>query len=151
MREQRLELGDLRPERRVARLRLLRHALEPPLHVVAVRDEELELQRLEIRRRIARAGPAVEHGEQRVDLAQVPEQCRARSRHVDDANRCGRDLLRGHDAGELIEARVRDRRHADVLLADAARFGVRQRTEQSRRARVREADDADLYSHRRQA
>ena len=98
-----LELRDLRPQRRVARLRLLRDALEPTLDVVAIRDEQLELQRLEIGCGLARAGPAVEHREQRVDLPQVPEQRGARTGHVDDANRGRRDLLRADDSRELLE------------------------------------------------
>ena len=72
---------DLGAQLRVARLRLLVDPLEPRLDVVAVGDEQLELERP----RAAAAGSApgreaVEHGEQRVDLAQVAEQRRARSR-----------------------------------------------------------------------
>ena len=145
--EQRLQLGHLRPQRRIAGFRLLRHAFEPSLDVIAIRDEQLELQRLEIGRRLARARPAVQHGEQRVDLPEVPEQRRARAGHVDDANRGRRDLLRRDDARELIEALVRDRRHPDMLLPDARRLGMRQRTEQSRRPCIGQADDSHLHGH----
>ena len=74
------------------------------------------------RRRAARAGasrgrPAgvgvgrepVEHGEQRVDLAEVAEQRRARAGDVDDADRGGRDLLRADDLGDAVEPLVGDR------------------------------------------
>src|ERR671922_2221348 len=74
VREQAVELLDLAFQLRVAGLRLLGDALEPALDVVAVGDEQLELQRLEIVRGHAGAGEAVEHDEQRVDLAQVPQQ-----------------------------------------------------------------------------
>jgi hypothetical protein len=43
MGERVLECGDLLLERRLPRLRLLRHALEAPLDVVAVGHNELEL------------------------------------------------------------------------------------------------------------
>src|SRR5205807_8812083 len=54
VREEPLELRRLAPQRRVARLRLLAHPLEAPLDMVAVGDEQLEAQRLEIVRRRAR-------------------------------------------------------------------------------------------------
>ena len=73
MREQPLERIRFLLQIRVARLRLLRDALEPALDVVAVGDEQLEPQRLEVVVRNVRAGEAVEHDEQRVDLTQVPE------------------------------------------------------------------------------
>ena len=101
VREEPLELGRLGPELRVARLRLLRDPLEPLLHVIAVGNEELELQRLEIVVGNPRAGPVVEHGEERVDLAEVSEELRAGPGNVDDADRRGRHLLRLHDVGEL--------------------------------------------------
>ena len=44
--------------------------------MVAVGDEQLELQRLEVVAGIPRPGPAVEDDEQSVDLAQVAEQRR---------------------------------------------------------------------------
>jgi signal peptidase I len=52
---------------------LLLDALEPAFDVIAVRDKQLELQRLEVVVRNTRAGKAVQHHEQRVDLAQIPE------------------------------------------------------------------------------
>ena len=77
MREQPLEVGHLDLEPRVSRLRLLPDAFEAPLDVVAVGDEELELQRLEVVRRNARAREPVEDDKQGVDLAQIAEQLRA--------------------------------------------------------------------------
>ena len=53
--------------------------------MVAVGDEQLEAQRLEVVRGHAGAREAVEDDEQRVDLAQVPEQRRPGAGHVDDA------------------------------------------------------------------
>ena len=46
--EQLLEVLHLGPKRRIARLRLFRDTLEPPLDMLAVGDEELELDRLQI-------------------------------------------------------------------------------------------------------
>ena len=46
--EQRLQLLDLLAQPRVARLRLLLDPLQPPLDVVAVGDEQLELERLQV-------------------------------------------------------------------------------------------------------
>src|SRR6476646_10721857 len=46
--EQSLERDDLVPELRVTGLRLLAHALEPPLDVVAVGDEQLETELLDL-------------------------------------------------------------------------------------------------------
>ena len=73
VRQQPLEIRDLRLEAHVPRLRLLADALEPPLDVVAVGDQELELQRLEVVGGDARAREAVEDDEERVHLAQVAE------------------------------------------------------------------------------
>src|SRR5207248_6781328 len=73
VREEPLELGRLRLEAGVPRLRLLRDALQPPPHMVAVGDEELKLQRLEVVGGDARAGEAVEDDEERVDLPQVAQ------------------------------------------------------------------------------
>src|SRR5438067_6955472 len=46
--------------------------------------------------------------------------------------------LRVHDAGERGQPLVRDRRHADVLLAGASHAGARERAEQRRRPCVRQ-------------
>src|SRR5215468_7607091 len=119
MRQKTLELGRLRLEARVSRLRLLANAFEPPLDVVAVGDEQLELQRLEVVGRNARAREAVEHHEERIDLSQIPEQLRPRPGNVDDPNSRRRDLSRTDRPGELLEALVGNLRHPDVLLAGA--------------------------------
>ena len=139
-RGERLHLGALR---RVAGLRLLLDPLVSPLDVVAVGDEELELQRLEVvaGRRVIRE--AVEHGKDRVDLAEVPEELRPGAGDVDDADRGGRHLLRMDERGEPVEVLVGDRGHADVGLVGHGRIRrdlrprVGQRVEQRRLAAVR--------------
>ena len=85
--EQRLEARDLLPELRVARLRLLTRPLEPLLDVIAVGDEQFELQCLQIGVGLGAGREPVQHAEKRVDLSQVPEQRRARTGHVLDADR----------------------------------------------------------------
>ena len=144
MREQPLERIRFLLQIRVARLRLLRDALEPALDVVAIGDEQLEAQRLEIVVRDVRAGEAVEHDEQRVDLTQVAEQRRPSSANFDDADRRRRDLARLDDVRELLQARIRDRGHRDL----AVRLRSRQRFEQHRLAGARQADDPYFESHR---
>ena len=129
--------------RGVARLRLLRDALVPTLDVIAIRDEQLELERLEVvgGRRVGRE--AVEHREDRVDLAQVAEERRARARNVDDADRRRRHLPSRHERGEPREAVVGDRRHPDVRLFGHGRVRgdlracAGERVEQRRLAAVR--------------
>ena len=100
--------------------------------MVAVRDEQLELERLEVIGGNARAGKAVENNEKGVHLAQVPEELRTRSGDVDDADGGRGDLPRAHGPGEPIETLVRDLRHSDVLLARAVRLGARQSAEERR-------------------
>jgi hypothetical protein len=58
--EQPLQLCGLRLQARIPGFRLLPDALQPALDVVAVGDEELELQRLEVVGRDAGAGEPVE-------------------------------------------------------------------------------------------
>src|SRR5581483_3256261 len=74
--EEALEVLGLALELRVTRLRLLGDALESPLDVVAVGDEQLELERLQVVVGDTRAREPVEHDEERVDLTQLPEQLR---------------------------------------------------------------------------
>jgi hypothetical protein len=115
----------------------------PPLDVIAVGDEELELQRFEVvvGRRVV--GEAVEHGEDCIHLAEVPEELWPGARDVDDADRGGRHLLRMDERGEPVEALVGDRGHADVGLVGHRRVRrdfrprVGQRVEQRRLAAVR--------------
>src|SRR5581483_9770093 len=92
VREQPLQLLRLLLQLRVPGFRLLGDALETTLDVVAVGDEQLELQRLEIVLRDARAREAVENDEERVYLAQLPEQLRPGTAHLDDPDRGRRDL-----------------------------------------------------------
>ena len=143
MREQPFELFRLLLELEIARLRLLRHALEPLLDMVAIGDEQLELQRLEIVRRNPRSGEAVEHDEKRIDLPQITQERRPRTAHLDDTDRRRRHLARLHDVGELLQAWVGDRRHSDL----AARTRTGQRFEQHRLAGARQPDDPDLEGH----
>ena len=106
MREQLLEELDLLAQLHVTGLRLLRDAFEPLLDVVAVGDEQLELQRLEIVGGNLRAGEAVEHDEQRVDLPKVAEQRRPGPAHLGDADRRRRHLARLDDVRQLLQARI---------------------------------------------
>ncbi len=145
MRRELLEVLDLRAELGVPRLRLLRDALEPALDVVPVGGEQLERELLRVAAGIARARPPVEHGEDEVDLAQIPEQLRAGPRDVDDAHRGRRDLLRADRLGELAQPVVGHGRHADVVAA--RRLRTRERTEERRLARVRQPHDPDLERH----
>ena len=128
---------------RVAGLRLLRHALVAALDVIAVCDEQLELERLEVVVRCRPVREPVEDGEDRVDLPEVAEQLRTGAGHVDDSDRRRGHLAGGDELGEPPEPPVGDRRHADVrLLADRRvrgdlRAGARQSVEQRRLAAVR--------------
>jgi hypothetical protein len=147
VRQEPVELVGLGAQLGVPRLRLLLHALEAPLHVVAVRDEELERQRLEVRGRIARAAERVEHHQERVDLTEVPEELGTRAGNVHDAHGRRGDLLRVDDLREPEEAAVGHRGHADVLLAELTGAGLRERAEQRRLPRRRQPDDAHLQRH----
>ena len=140
MREQALELGGFPLQRLVARLRLLGDALEAALDVVAVRDEQLELERLEIVRRHAGAREAVEDDEERVDLAQVAEQLGPGAANLGDPNRGRRHLPGLHHVGELLQARIGDRRHPDL----AARTSPRERLEQHGLPGARQPHDPDF-------
>ena len=73
VREHPLQLRRLLFQLQLAGLRLLRDALEPPLDVVTIGDQQLEPQRLEVVGGNARAREPVEHDEQRIHLAQIPE------------------------------------------------------------------------------
>ena len=145
MRRQLLEVLHLGAKLRVARLRLLRHTLEPALNVIPVGGEQLERQLLGVAARVPRPRPSVEHRQHQVDLAQVPEQLCAGSRNVDDAHGGRRDLLRADGLGELTKPVVGHGRHPDVVAA--RRLGTRQRAEERRLAGVRQPHDPDLERH----
>ena len=68
MREQSLGQLDLLALRPIAGLRLLPHSLEPALDVVAVGDDELEAEGLQVGCRIGPLREPVEHGEERIRL-----------------------------------------------------------------------------------
>ena len=132
VREHLLEHLNLGAQLHVTRLRLLHDPLQPLLDMVAVGDEQLELQVLQVAGRISPGREAVEHDEQRVDLAQVSEQRGPGPRNVLNADRRRRDLLRVHDLRQRIQPRIGDRSHADVRLAVFTADGLRQRGEERR-------------------
>src|SRR4029078_1769145 len=110
-------------------------------------DEELELQGLEVVTGIAGARPVVEHGEQRIHLAEVCAELVARSGNVDNADRRRCGLLRMDDLRDLRQTIVGDRRHADVLFPGHARSRLRERGEECRLARLLPAHDPDFDGH----
>jgi hypothetical protein len=143
--EDALELGYLVSELRVARFRLLRHPLEALLDVVAIGDEQLELQALEIDVRVGASREAVRNRHESVDAAQVPEQPRPRSRHVDHPRGGLRHLRRGDHLGDPVEPLVADRRHPDVLLAEVwPDPGAREHVEERGLPCRRKADNSCL-------
>ena len=150
MHEQLLQARDLLSFGQLAGLRFLADLLEPALDVITVGQEELELDRLEVAGWIGVGREAVRDREQRVRLAKPAEQRAPPPRHVDDANRGRRHLVRADDMRDLVEARVGDSGDADIRLlrhrgiSGNARARVRQRVEERRLARVREADDPGL-------
>ena len=148
MREQRLERRGLRPQPRITRLRLRTDALEPCFHVVAVRDQQLQLELLEVAGGIGSGREAVGDAQEGVDAAEVAEQRSAGPRNVLHPDRGGRELRRALDPRDRVETSVSDLRHADVLLRvvnGGARAG--QRVEERRLPRPGQADDADLETH----
>jgi hypothetical protein len=148
VREQLLQHVDLLAQRGIARLRLLLHPLQSPLDVIAVGHQELKLQCLEVGARARALREAVGYGQDRVHLAQATEQRGPGSGHVNDSDRGGRDLARADERGHSVEPLVRDRCHADVLLAErTGRTRLRQRVEECRLARPRQAHDPDFERH----
>jgi hypothetical protein len=150
----RVEVGEdsfervrLLPRLRIAGLRLPADALEPPLDVLAVGEEQLELERREVVSGLACPRPAVGDDEERVDPAQVAEELRAGAGRVDDPERGRSHLARAEDSRDLCQPFVRDRSHADVLLARCGRSGVREGVEERRLPRVGEADYPDFQRH----
>ena len=152
VREQPLGQLGLLPLRAIARLRLLAHALETPIDVLAVGDDQLETERLEVGGGIGILGEAVEHREQRIGLAKLAGNLRAAG-HVDDPDRRRCHLLRADDLREPVESIVRDHRHPEVRLLGHVRIGrdlrahVSQRVEERRLPGVGKADDADPERH----
>ena len=73
MRQYPSELGDLLLQLQLARLRLLRDALEPSLDVIPICDQQLEPQSLQVVGGNPGAREAVEDDEQRIYLAQIPQ------------------------------------------------------------------------------
>jgi hypothetical protein len=87
VREDALQLGGLVAYARIAALRHRPHPLEALLDVVAVGDDELEPDRLEVVRRIRVRTEASQHCEQRVGLPQLAENGRAQTGRVDELDR----------------------------------------------------------------
>jgi hypothetical protein len=76
----------LLPLRPVPRLRLLAHALQPAVDVLAIGHDQLEAERLEVGRGVGVLREAVEDREQRIGLAELTRDLGAAG-HVDDADR----------------------------------------------------------------
>ncbi len=144
VREHALELGHFLPQLLVAGLRLLRHALEPTLDVVAVGDEQLEPQRLEVVRGDPRPREPVEDDEQRIDLAKVAEQLRTGSSHLDDPDRG-----RASPCADRMASAIRVRRGSGIAAMPTSPVGAYagQRVEEGGLARARQPDDPDLERH----
>ena len=75
--------------------------------MVAIGDEKLERQRLEVISGNARAGETVENDEKRVHLPQIAEKLRSRPGDVDHPHRRGRHLARADRCGEPVKPLVR--------------------------------------------
>ena len=137
----------------VTRLRLLLDPLEPLRDMIGVRDEQLELERLDLAVGIGGAGESVRDREKRIDLAETAEERGARTGNVLHPNGGGSQLLRTHEIGEPFEPVVGDRRHADVRLVCHRRIGgdlrarLRESVEECGLACVGQTDDADLECH----
>ena len=145
--------------------------LDPPVDEREVRDDELEVEALEVPGgvdralgvRVRRVLECPDHVEQRVGLAQAGEMLGRQLLRSDPALRRGGrcreidvrdvgldDLLRLEDLGQPIEAGVGNLHHADVQLeaTEAAGLGMAagQRVEDGRLAGPGKPDDGDLRS-----
>ena len=79
VREDAFQVADLVAQPRVARLRLRANAIESLLDVVAVGDDELELDRLEVVVGISLGPEAPQHCDQGVGLTELAENRRAQA------------------------------------------------------------------------
>ena len=147
MGEEAFELGDLLSQARVAGLRLGANPVEALLDVIAVGDDELELDRLQVVGGIRLRAEVVQHGDQGVRLAQLAEDGRAQTGRVDEPDRRRRRLGGALDLRDGIEPLVRNRRDAHVLLAVRRRRDAREGGEEGRLARARQAHDSDVQRH----
>ena len=144
-----LDLLTLRP---VARLRLLAHPLEPPLDVVAIGDDQLEPERLEVGCRIGVLREPVENGEERVRLPELARDLGAsRERRRRGSPRASpsssRRARRAGRAGRRRSPPSRRSASAYLRVRRDLRARVRQRVEERRLPRVGKADDPDLQRH----
>ena len=112
------QLLDLGANLRVARLRLFGDALEPALDVVAIGDQQLQRERLEVTCGIGVRPEAAQHDEQGVDLPQVAELRLAGAGNVLDPDRRRRDLACVHD---LRRARRAARRRSGPCRRSSCR------------------------------
>ena len=114
--EEPLQLDNLVAQPRVAGLRQRTYALEALLDVVAVGDDQLELDRLEVVLRVGLRAEAAQHGDERIGLAQLAEDGRAQPGQVDDLDSGGSRLVGALDFGDRLETLVGDRGDANVFL-----------------------------------
>ena len=159
--------GDL-----VERLGLLRHPLEPALGLFEVGEQQLGLDRLDVRERIdaavgvhdARVVVHAHHVQDRVGLADVGEELVAeplalvgpadQAGDVVELDRLVHDRPGADGRGHAVEPLVRDADHRHVRLDRGERVvgrlrpGPGERVEERGLAGVREPDDADLHGVR---
>ena len=118
--------------------------------MIAIGDDHLELQSLEIASGIGVIREPVHDREQRVHPPQVTRDLRAGAGDIDDADRGGSDLPGSDDGSEARDVVVGDHRDAEVRLLDNGCVGrnlcsrVREGVEERGLAGVRQADDSDL-------
>jgi hypothetical protein len=122
--------------------------------VVAVGDDQLKPEALDVRGGVRSTREAIQDGEERVGLTELARDLGPPPGHVDDPDRGGCRLLRPDEGRELLEPLVGDDGHSHVRLRRHGRirgdFGprVRQRVEQCRLPGIGETHDPDLQRHR---
>ena len=146
--------GQLRllPLRPVTRLGFLANALETPVDVLPICDDELETKGLEVGGRTCFLREAAENREQRVRLPQLAGDL-GTPRHVHDPDRRRGHLLRPDDLREPFQPVVGDHGHPEVRLLGDVRVRGDLRTRAGQRIEERglpgigKADDADPECH----
>ena len=117
--------------------------------MVAVGDEQLELQRLEIGGRVGAGEKPSSDDEQRVDLAEGAELRRPGPGTSCTRSAAGVTSSPSTTSASALEPLVGDRRHAEVRSSRTRRRPLRQRREQGRLPDAGQADDADFERHSR--
>ena len=141
----------------IAGLGLFLDSFQALRDMVRVRDEQLELELLEVAPRVARAGKAVRDSKERIDLPKTSQEGRTGAGHILDPHCGGCQLPRADERADPLQPVVGDRRHADVRLVRLRcvrgdlRPGLRERVEERGLPRIGEPDDADLECHGGQA